>query len=123
MSPSLEGDGYPRLERLDSVEWYELRQEAWNRFQEGFSLFLREQLEREFERRVEWQGIGPLAHALRGGVPRQEVDLSPEAMERVRASLDDVCERYGTSGELEVRGYWMPLDVEFDHRDARETQA
>lgn len=46
------------------------------------------------------------------GIPRQEVNLSPEAMGLLRDSLDATLECYGTSGDLESRGYWMPIDGE-----------
>lgn len=46
------------------------------------------------------------------GIPRQEVNLSPEAMGLLRDSLDATLEYYGTSGDLDPRGYWMPIDGE-----------
>lgn len=49
------------------------------------------------------------------GIPRQEVNLSPEAMREMRNALlldldDDA--PLGTSGDLDPRGYWMPIDGE-----------
>lgn len=56
-------------------------------------------------------------------VPRQEVNLSREAMGLLADALDETLECYGTSGDLEPRGYWMPIDVESDHRLDAETNS
>jgi hypothetical protein len=58
-------------------------------------------------------GVSPLEYlATRQGrdIPRQEVDLSFDAMGLLRDALDATLEYYGTSGELEPRGFWMKLD-------------
>lgn len=57
------------------------------------------------------------------GIPRREVNLSREAMGLLADALDETLECYGTSGDLEPRGYWMPIDVESDHRLAPETNS
>lgn len=44
------------------------------------------------------------------GVPRQEVNLSREAMDLLANVLDTTLEHYGTSGDADPRGYWMPID-------------
>jgi hypothetical protein len=61
------------------------------------------------------------------GIPRQEVDTSPETMRHLSAlpiiTREETLECYGTSGELESRGYWMPIDVESDQGRATDTKA
>lgn len=93
---------------------------------EAYERFFGTAMDHEFERRVSWTGWLNADPVLlvepRRGIPRQDVDVSPEAMERVRASLDGVRECYGTSGELDPRGYWMRLDVESDQGLAGETR-
>jgi hypothetical protein len=53
------------------------------------------------------------------GIPRQEPRLGPLPI----ITRDETENHYGTSGELEPRGYWMKCDVESDHRPWGETQA
>lgn len=56
------------------------------------------------------------------GIPRQEVNLSRETMDLLASSLDRTLEHYGTSEHADPRGFWMPIDVESDHRREDETQ-
>lgn len=56
------------------------------------------------------------------GIPRQELDLSPEVMRSLGDALDTTPGTYGTSGALDSRGYWVP-DVESDQGLPGETQA
>jgi hypothetical protein len=64
-------------------------------------------------------GLSPLHQLTRASGMRERIGLdkplpmlSTEARDLLRDSLDTTLEYYGTSGELEVRGYWMPLDGE-----------
>lgn len=91
---------------------------------DAYRMFFNAAPDWELERHVPMKGWPIDAFSrLPRGIPRQDVDVSLEAMERVRASLDDMCEQYGTSGELEVRGFWMPIDVESDQGLAGETKS
>lgn len=115
MSPVLGDDGYFELQPEEVPESWKLARRLW---EESFVAFCD-----DLQQRLPFLGVTPLSQVRYLGVPRQEVDVSPEAMAQARSSLDDVGEHYGTSGELESRGYWMKLDVQSDHRDAGETQA
>lgn len=57
------------------------------------------------------------------GVPTRMPNLSPEAMGLLRDALDTTLEHYGTSGDLEPRGFWMKLDVESDQGPDIDAQA
>lgn len=69
-----------------------------------------------------FQGVSPLQALVRRqgrvdedgprrlGVPRQEVNLSRAAMDLLARALDTTLEHYGTSGDADPRGYWMPID-------------
>lgn len=127
--PSLEGDGYFRLEPEEVPESFRIARENFKR---SFNKLLAS---------LASKGMSPLEHlvlvdtcdrATNGwgadftwfddvtnfghsivfsrGIPRQEVNLSPEAMGLVRDALDDTLEYYGTSGDLESRGFWMKCD-------------
>lgn len=103
------------------AEWKELFETAKRNIEEQYAQFL---AEFDDERPASWHGTSPLtllAEFPRNrlgpwprGIPRQEVNLSPEAMQRLSAlsiiTREETLERYGTSGDLDPRGYWMPID-------------
>ena len=67
----------------------------------------------------------PDGELVRLGIPRvdlNEIDLT-ESLRVAREQFGRAEERYGTAGELEVRGYWMPIDVESDQGLPGETRA
>lgn len=105
------------------VELEELQQVIRARIDEFHRMILSEHLDDAPQRRVPFLGVTPLSQVRYLGMPRQEVNLSPEAMGQAKASLDVTGEYYGTSGDADPRGYWMKLDVQSDHRDAGDTQA
>jgi hypothetical protein len=53
------------------------------------------------------------------GIPRQEPRLGPLPI----ITRDEAENRYGTSGELDPRGFWMKLDVESDQGRSGDTKA
>lgn len=107
----------------DDAELEELRRITWARIDELYRQTFSERLDDDLQQRVPFLGVTPLSQVRYLGMPRQEVNLSPEAMGLLRDSLDASLEYYGTSGDADPRGYWMKLDVQSDHRDAGETQA
>jgi hypothetical protein len=125
---------------LDDDE-IELARQLREMLEGAYRRFFSAALDHEHERRVPWRGflgedIGllPEPRRLPRGIPRQEVDTSPETMQRLSvdglermktALLLDFPEydaHLGTSGELESRGYWMPIDVESDQGRPGETK-
>lgn len=97
--------GISPLEHVRKVAWYDPRplMESDPEWVEYFERVYSEVLAR-------LEDETPLTHARRLGVPRQEVNLSREAMDLLAGALDTTLEHYGTSGDADPRGYWMPID-------------
>lgn len=127
------GEEMYRWSQIPREDEIELRRQLHEFLDDAYRRFFSAALDYETERRVPWRGflgedIGllPEPRRLPRGIPRQEVDTSSETMRRLSVlpiiTREETLERYGTSGELEPRGYWMPIDVESDQGPAGETK-
>lgn len=103
-------------------EWEELRRQAFEWLDEAYARALRAELDEELNR------LSVSLLLPRFGIEQRWPGMPREPVETLLGPLpiiarEETEDHYGTSGELEPRGFWMPIDVRSDQGLGNETQA